>query len=1135
MQRVSVPFRHLSVAACLLGLSLLNGCLVFGQTATTQVTGQVTDPTGAAVPAAIVKVTNSQTGVSRESSTNAEGYYTIPFLLPGKYDLEVRKEGFKLARQTGIVLDVERVARIDFTLSVGAVTQSVNVTAKGDALQTSTAELGTVVTQKFVESLPLNGRNFTELLTLSAGASPINDSQGGDPVSGNNSPFIYNSGFVFPGINGQSNRSNLYLMDGLANTDDTLGNYLVPPIIDAIAEFKVSTHQDQAQFGGVVGGVVNVVTKSGTNSLHGSAWEYARNTDFDARNTFSPTRQVLNQNQYGVSIGGPFMLPKVYDGRNKSFFFFGWEGTRYVTPAQAYYQVPTASELEGNLSDFPTQIYNPFSTVPDPNMPGSFIRTPFLNNQVPTNLIDPGMVLYAKDTLPAPIYTGVGSYNAVDTTPTRQAMDSFTGRFDQNFGSKNAVFFRYSEANLTTTKSGGRPEILAANTSPVYQWGVSYTRTFSPTLVWQQEFGRSHQIYGSPQSFKGLPSNFAQEAGFANSFVTGFTGATSLVPQVDVPGYFSGGPQVNQATPDNTWDNKTLITKIWGAHQLTFGGDYNTIGYIGNQGWPIVTFNPQQTANPENSAEPGSVLASFLLGVPDAAQHYNSVTNQGGGSIWDFFFEDSWKATSRLTVNMGLRYDRTMWPIIYPQDAYGAWDLDTGNYTLQAMPPSCSSSAPPCLPTGSLPPNVIVSPDGKLVHDTPTNWGPRFGLAYRLGQSTTLRGSFGIFYDNREGINEGLNSDHGTWPQSPNSGVENNVNVPTAANPTPTLTAENPFPSGSAGGFPSPTGYYSDVSWFLSPHMKTPYSQQWNLGVEHQFNESTILSVNYVGSGSRRLEVGSVYNTALTPGPGAIQPRQLFPYYTQAYYDRGIGKADYNALQTTLTRHFSRDLAYQVAYTYSKSMDYGCTGLYAIEGCSIQNPYDIYNDRGVSALNLTHMLSISGVYQDPIGKGKRFDTGNSLVNYIVGNWQLSNVFYARSGQPFSVTVGEDLLNTGVGSVRPDQVGNPHTTQWSQYMFNPSAFAIPPLYTYGNSGRDSLRLQPYWNLDASLVRQFPIREKARFEFRVDAFNLFNNVVYGFNALGASTPSGLNLAGPDFGVAAATANNPRELQLSGKLVF
>jgi len=318
--------------------------------------------------------------------------------------------------------------------------------------------------------------------------------------------------------------------------------------------------------------------------------------------------------------------------------------------------------------------------------------------------------------------------------------------------------------------------------------------------------------------------------------------------------------------------------------------------------------------------------------------------------------------------------------------------------------------------------------------------------------------------------------------------------------------------------------------------MKTPYSQQWNMGIEHQFNESTMLSVNYVGSGSRRLEVGSVYNTALTPGPGAIQPRQLFPYYTQAYYDRGIGKADYNALQATLTRHYSKGLSYLVSYTYSKSMDYGCTGLYAIEGCDIQQPYNIYMDRGVSALSLTHVLSMTGVYDDPIGKGKQFDLGNSALNYILGNWQLSGVFYAHSGQPFSVTDGKDLLNTGVGSVQPNQVlASTKSPNWSQYMFNPAAFADPSLYTYGTSGRDSLRLQPYWNFDTSLVRQFPIKEKVRFEFRVDAFNLFNNVVYGFNALGASTPSGLNLSGPNFGVTAGTANNPRELQFSGKLVF
>jgi hypothetical protein len=1117
--------------------TLFLGCsLTFSQMATTQITGAVTDTSGAAIADAIAKATNTQTGVSRESTTNADGLYTIPFLLPGKYDLEIRKTGFKTAVQSGIVLDVERVARIDVTLAVGTVTQTVQVTTQGEQLQTSTAELGTVITQKFVESLPLNGRNFTELLSLSAGASPINDSQGGDPVSGNNSPFIYNSGFVFPGIDGQSNRSNLYLMDGVANTDDTLGNYLVPPIVDAIEEFKVSTHQDQAEFGGVVGGVINVVTKSGTNSLHGSAWEYARNTVFDARNTFDATRQVLNQNQYGVSIGGPLFLPRLYDGRNKSFFFFAWEGTRYVTPAQTLFQVPTAAELQGNLSDIGTQIYNPFTTAPDMSNPGQFTRQPFMGNMIDGDLINQGMVAYAQATLPAPLANPINGFNAIDNTATRQAMDSFTGRFDQTIGSKNALFFRDSVANLTTTKSGGRPEILAQTTSPVYQWVGSYTRTFSPTLVLQQEVGRSHQIYGSPASFLGLPADFNSTVGFSTSFTTGFKGVSSLVPQVDVPGYFSGGPEVNEATPDNTWDIKTVITKIHGRHQFSFGGTFNTIGYNGFQGWPQITYNAQQTGNPENSAEPGSVLASFLLGVPNNAQHYFSQTQQAGGSIWGVFFQDTWKVTNKLTANLGLRFDRTMWPTIYPQDAYGAWDLDTGNYLLQKQAPSCSSSAPPCIPGGALPPHVEVSYDGKLVHDTPMNWGPRIGLAYRLTGKTVVRSSFGVFYDNREGINEGLNSDHGTWPQSPDSGVENNINVPTDANPTPTITAQNPFPNGSVGGFPSPTGYYSDVSWFLSPHMKTPYSQQWNLGVEHQFNDSTMLSVDYVGSGSRRLEVGSVYNTALTPGPGAIDPRQLFPYYTQAYYDRGIGKADYNALDVTLTRHFSGGLAYQLSYTYSKSMDYGCTGLYAIEGCSIQDPYNIYMDRGVSALDLPQMLSLSGVYQDPIGKGKRFDLGNSVVNYILGNWQLSTVFYARSGQPFSVTVGEDLLNTGVGSVRPDQIGNTHSSNWSQEMFNPAAFVAPPLYTYGTSGRDSLRLQPFWNLDTSLVRQFPITERVRFDFRVDAFNLFNTVIYGFNALGASTPSGLNdLPGQNFGVTAGTANNPRELQFSGRIEF
>jgi hypothetical protein len=267
---------------------------------------------------------------------------------------------------------------------------------------------------------------------------------------------------------------------------------------------------------------------------------------------------------------------------------------------------------------------------------------------------------------------------------------------------------------------------------------------------------------------------------------------------------------------------------------------------------------------------------------------------------------------------------------------------------------------------------------------------------------------------------------------------------------------------------------------------------------------------------------------ALTPGPGPIQPRRLFPYYTQAFYDRTIGKADYNALQVTFDRHFTKGLGYQVSYTWSKAMDDACTGLYAIEGCSIQDPYHINRDRSVSAIDLTHMLSVAMIYEDPFGKGKRFSTGKPVLDYIIGNWQLNNIFYARSGQPYSLTVGSDIANTGVGSVRANLVGDPNAVQrTSAHWFNTSAFAVPALYTFGNVGRDSMRSAPYWNLDSSLFRVIPIRENIRLEFRVEAFNLFNTVIYGLPDSG--------LLDSNFGGVFGTANIPREIQLGLKLIF
>jgi hypothetical protein len=318
------------------------------------------------------------------------------------------------------------------------------------------------------------------------------------------------------------------------------------------------------------------------------------------------------------------------------------------------------------------------------------------------------------------------------------------------------------------------------------------------------------------------------------------------------------------------------------------------------------------------------------------------------------------------------------------------------------------------------------------------------------------------------------------------------------------------------------------VAWYLDPYMKNPYSLQWNFGVQHQFNNSTSVSLNYVGSGSRRTSVGGYNNVALIPGPGNPRDRAPFPYFVPTYYEKSVGRANYDAFQFQYERRFSGGFAYQVAYTWSKSLDIGSSGFYGVEGNSIQDPYHTNRDHSVSAYDLTHVLAINLLYELPVGKGKAFTAGNRVADFILGNWQINTIPVARSGAPYNVIVNADVPNTGILSIRGNLLGNPNLANPSRDgWFNKAAFAVPAQYSFGNLGRNRLRSDPFWNIDLSVFRQFPVREPCRFEFRAEAFNAVNTVVYG-------TPDS-NLASPTFSRVFGTANSPRVLQLGMKMIF
>lgn len=1112
---------------CALALCLAGASAAFAQASSATINGTLRDSSGSVIPGATLALRNTATSVETRTASNESGYYAFLNILPGQYTLEVTKAGFRTNKLSQFTLAVNQTATIDIIMEIGSVDQSINVEAIGAEVQASTSEIGAVVARQQVVDLPLNGRNFTQLLSLTPGVAPVSVSQNNG--SGFAHPGI--GAFIFPAINGQTNRSNFWTLDGITNQGLMLSTPAVNPIVDAIAEFKVQSHNDQAEFGGVLGGVVNVATMSGTNQLHGSAWEYLRNSEFDARNTFLPEVTPFRQNQFGFAVGGPVLIPKILNGRNNTFFHGSYQGWRFRRANNALFRVPTAANLGGNLSDETRQIFDPFTTRANPNGAG-FIRDPFAGNIIPASRINPGTLLYARTTFPAGGAPITADRNALDPSAFRQDQEEYSFRVDRVIGPKDNVFFRFSHSMLDQSASGGRPILASFREFNAFNVGTSWVHTFSPSTVLQAQFGRLENIDNSGNRFRSLPADFARNVGYNPVFCCSFLDGQTLIPALNIDGWVGGAESLSLNRPSDVWQYKASLTKIKGSHQIKMGGEWNNMDFFGSPRNASATFRPLQTANPLSPGNTGSQLASFLLNVPDAAVYRSRATTVRRGGHMAFFVQDQWKVNQNLTINIGLRYDKTFIPALGQEGNdnifTGGYDLQRGVYIIQKQPGSCEElRRAPCVPGGRLPANVEVSPNAKLYRNTSDNWQPRVGFAYRLGQRTAIRSSFGIFFDNYAAVVQTAQNYSAQWP-SVGEQLQENLNNPTAAQPTPTFSGLNPFPSGA---LPQLTPF-EQVQWYMDPNFRNPYSMQWNFGVQHQISNDTVVTVNYVGSGSRRLDIGGFYNVATTPGPGNFRDRAPFPYIRPTYYDRSWGRGNYNALQVLLDKKFRNGFAYMINYTYSKSIDIGCSGWYGVEGCSIQNPYQFNNDRSVSGFDLTHVATMNFVYDLPFGRGKSFQTGNAL-DYLIGGWRMNGIIRLSSGQPYNLQINGDLANTGntnylrLNFLGNPELSNPTTGRW----FDTSLVASPAPFTFGNSGRFRMRSDGWENFDLSLFREFPLKflgEGRRLEFRFEGFNMFNHPVY-------AAPNA-NLSNTQlFGRVTGTANQPRQLQLGARFVF
>jgi hypothetical protein len=1178
------------------------------QSSSAAVTGTVSDSTGAKIAGAKVVLKNVDTNVERVTVSTDAGDYNFANVQPARYKLIISAPQFRTETVAPFEVSVAQSVQLNETLNPGDVNTSVTVDAVATQVEASTAQLGTVIGTKQVNDLPLNGRNFTQLLQLTPGATPISTGQN---ASASNTANYSGDAVEFPSVNGQTNRSTLYEVDGIIDNNSHYNTYAVPPIIDTVQEFKINSHND-AQYGQVNGGVVNIVTKSGTNSLHGTVWEFNRNDAFDASPYFSSAHTAYHINQFGGQVGGPVMIPFLYNGKDKTFFELGVESFHQSQSSQKFFLQPTAAQLgesrwggpqdlqyadfspastgcsqgSGALTTSKCQLYDPTgSNTANSNKPA------YQNNQIPVSELDPRAVAFVNAVFGPPVVVpgfAPTVYNGEILRPSRSTTYNYLARIDQHLGTKDFLFFKYAGWQQDSNGSSNIPHLSSNSTLPAQQYGGSWTHVFTPTLLVQVEYGRTHVEYDTFAKFD-IPNIATGIYGMDPSYSQSFVGGVTLMPNLSVSGGFSGG-ETNSPSPNeaNIHEYSGYISKTFGKHTFQAGGGWDQINFSELIRQGTITFSGAATANfahnpgslalaGQETSQSGNGLADFLLDQPNSANKRNVNITERIGGIASAYVQDSWRLTPKLTMNYGLRYDRTVWPQYGTEGSVGGqgsietgdFNFTTGNYILQQAPPTCAVRGhAPCLPSGTLPDHVVVALNKKIIHGSKLNFGPRFGLAYRVNDTMSVRAGFGITYDNWAAVTQEAQNYQGSWPDIGTLAVSS-LNTPGTANYT---SAQNPFGT-SSGIFPAATPFGSSNSnYFVSPYTKNPYSEQYNVGIEQQLGRDTIAEINYVGSETHRTDLGGYYNTGTlsttsfatrqaqykanpgiySNGPGNNPTGQLFPYTIPVKYDRSGGNATYNALQASLTRRAGSGLVYNASYTWSKSIDEGDSewfgaGGNSLTGASLEDPYNPRGSRGPSSYNIPNLLTVGLTYEVPFGRGRSHLTGNSVAGYVLGNWELGTIFVFRSGQNFTVTSAGDIGNTGNGSTyeRANIVGNPYSpgvvagnpgcvplagpTRTRAQWFNRCAYTTPAAGTLGDSGRDSLQGPVYDQLDASLFRNFPLWENLHLTLRLDAFNALNHPIMGLPA-GASTTTPANE-----GVITSTANSQRLLQLAAKIIF